>query len=126
MDPIPYRLRRKCVDCKEWCHGTCVEACICLPSASKIREIVAEARLDGLSGEIVIAMLYLGPDDARIASHMGADPEAVAIMCQRLRDNDIWRDGKVCLESIDKPDEIVIELALIACVAEGWVESRPA
>lgn len=129
-EPVPYRLRRKCVSCKAWCHNACADSgisCSCIPSAAKIREVVADANLSGLSGEIVIAMLYLGPDDKKIASHMGVDFEEVAVMCQRLKDNGVWRDGKMDLGfDPSKAEEVIVGLALCACVAEGWVERSPA
>lgn len=90
-----------------------------------LREL--EADLEGSeyqkSGVIYLAAFHLGPDEQKISDFTKIPIDEVNKRGQLLRENGLWKDGKVLLEDagLDDPDTVCIGLLLGIMCADGLV-----
>lgn len=75
--------------------------------------------LDNPAEAVTVAAYMVGPNIKRIASFLGRPRWWVAEPARLLRDNGIWRAGRIAIEG-DEPD--AVDMAIQACVAGGLME----
>ena len=70
-----------------------------------------------------MASLHLGPDEEKISQLTGLTLEEVKIRGDRLRENGVWKENKVCLSS---GNEQTFDVELILCIlcADGSVTCK--
>lgn len=86
-----------------------------------VRRYVEDAMGGGDAALVVVSAFVVGPNVKRISVFTGLPRETVAEYARLLRQNGIWRGGKILVEGEDGPDGI--ETALMVGVALGHFET---
>lgn len=143
---VPYKTPRAvCLKCGEWTHrpggsigdGSCLQSggtChMCergVPNLDPVRRFLLEdvglGEEDLDSGVMVmVSVFWTGPDEEKVCSMTGMDPESVKVRADRLRRSGVWDgDGHVYLDGLDQgPLGFYVGIILAAMCADGKVES---
>ncbi len=142
--PVPYKEgRRRCTNCRRWFHVGCgmdskyngdAKEALCFPcfkeNPRKPVRALAKAMNKGVrfpALEVVLWSLHLDQDEAEISAKLKIPLEEVQEMSKRLRDQGVWKDGKVHVDCDDdaEGDEFSVCLILAALCAEGQIVRTP-
>lgn len=139
--PVLYKEgRRRCKDCYRWFHAECgmdsnyknmAYEALCMPCLRQnprkpiraLAKAINRSRESVPSLEVIIWSTVFDQDEAEISAKLKIPLEDVYAMSKRLRDQGVWKDGKVCIDcDVDAPeDEVMVCLLLASLCASGEV-----
>lgn len=137
--------RRRCSQCRRWCHESCsVPSSRAYDSRSVCHDCLGNGHLKTYHLEwilkdlelwedaarkgalVYIASIYLGQDEAAIATVARLTPEEVSERAQHLRDSQLWLpNGKLGMDDLEAmendPKIASVHMILGALCAEGLI-----
>jgi hypothetical protein len=90
------------------------------PTLSQLKVLAKQLDCDGpkvINAALVfLCSTWTGPDEDRIAKITKIHLEEITVIANRLRESEVWKDGKICYDKHDENDPHQTEVMFILMI----------